>query len=125
MGSRTVTFVISAISDSTTAALHAALNGLTERQQAIASNMANLETPGYLAREVSFEDSLRAAIAGGDPTDMVVSTGRSLAATRTNGNNVNIDMEILANAETVLREKLAVQALNSKYSLLRTAISGR
>jgi flagellar basal-body rod protein FlgB len=117
--------VISAISDSTTAALQAALDGLAQRQDAIASNMANLETPGYLAREVQFEDSLRAAIAAGSPSDMVVSTGRSLAATRTNGNNVNIDMEILANAETGLRQRLAVQGLNAKYSLLRTAISGR
>ncbi len=117
--------MISAISDSTTAALHAALNGLTQRQEAIASNMANLETPGYLAREVNFEDSLRAAIADGDPSGMVISTGRSLAATRTNGNNVNIDMEILANAETVRRQKQALHGVNPKDARLRTAISGR
>ncbi len=113
------------ISDTTTTALHRALDGLDQRQQAIASNMANLETPGYLSREVEFEDSLRAAIAAGDPHDMVVSTERSLAATRLNGNNVNIDVEILASSENLLRQKLVVQGLSSKYQLLRTAISGR
>lgn len=117
--------MISAISDPTTAALRAALDGLEQRQQAIASNLANLETPGYLAQEVHFEESLRAAIVAGRPEEAAVTTGRSLAATRLNGNNVNIDVEVMANAENVLRQKLAVQALNGKYQLLRTAIAGR
>lgn len=50
---------VSGISDGTTQALHMAINGLDARQQAIAANVSNLETPGYRARLVSFEDSLR------------------------------------------------------------------
>ena len=49
----------------------------------------------------------------------------SLAATRTNGNNVNIDFELLAEKENALRQRLVVQALNGKYGLLRTAITGQ
>jgi flagellar basal-body rod protein FlgB len=113
------------ISDVVTTALGVAIDGLATRQQAISSNLANVETPGYLAREVSFEDSLRSAIAGGDPTSAGISVDQSLAATRLNGNNVNIDFEVLASAENVLRQKLVVQALNNKYSLLRTAITGQ
>jgi flagellar basal-body rod protein FlgB len=116
--------VIVPIGDTTTAALHRALDGLDRRQQAIASNIANLETPGYLAKEVSFEDSLRSAIADGRPTDAGISVSDSLAPTRLNGNNVNIDVELLANSENQLRQRLAVEALNSKYQLMRTAISG-
>lgn len=116
---------ISPISDGVTRSLHLALDGLQARGQAIASNIANLETPNYLARQVSFEDSLRAALDVGAPERMKISTNRSLAATRMNGNNVNIDFELLASAENVLREKLAVQALNGKYALLRTAITGQ
>ncbi len=115
---------INPISDTTTTSLHMALDGLAQREQAIASNVANLETPGYLAREVKFEDSLRAAIAGGRPTDMAVTVDRSLAPTRLNGNNVNIDIELMASAENVLRQRLAGQALSSKYQLMRTAITG-
>lgn len=123
---RTVEVVsISPISDTTTQALHQALNGLNQRQQAIASNVANLETPGYLAREVSFEDSLRAATSSGDPSRTSVEVTRSLAATRLNGNNVNIDFELLNGSETALRQQIVVQGLNAKYSMLRTAISGR
>jgi len=112
------------ISDSVTQALHIAINGLDARGRAQASNIANIETPNYHAREVKFEDSLRAAFEGGDVSKTSVSTGESLAATRTNGNNVNIDFEVLASSENVLRERLVIQALNSKYTLLRTAITG-
>jgi flagellar basal-body rod protein FlgB len=112
------------ISDSTTQALHAAIDGLDARQRAISANLANLDTPNYLARQVNFEDSLRAAMAQGDPGATSISVTKSLAPTRTNGNNVNIDFEVLAASENVLRQKLVIQALNSKYSLLRTAITG-
>lgn len=118
---------ISAISDAVTSALHSAISGLNARQQAITSNIANVETPGFQARVVNFEDSLRSALADGDlgriggvrPT-----TTESIAPTRLNGNNVNIDFEIMAERENMLRQKLVVQALNSKYSMLRTAIGG-
>lgn len=115
----------SPISDLTTSALHVALDGLDQRQRAIASNLANLETPGYLARTVSFEDSLRTAVERGRPSDAAVGVDRSLAPTRLNGNNVNIDMELMASSETQLRQRLAIQGLNAKYQLMRTAITGR
>lgn len=116
---------IGGISDSVTQALHVAINGLDARQRAISANVANLETPNYLARQVNFEDSLRAAMDKGDPTQTSVSVQQSLAATRMNGNNVNIDFELLAQSENVLRQKLVIQGLNNKYSLLRTAITGQ
>jgi flagellar basal-body rod protein FlgB len=116
---------ISPIADGVTNALHMAINGLDARQQAISGNVANLETPGYRARTVNFEDSLRAALDDGDPTAMSVDVDESLAATRMNGNNVNIDFELLAEQENNLRQQLVVQALNGKYALLRTAILGQ
>jgi flagellar basal-body rod protein FlgB len=116
---------ISPISDRVTAALHHAVNGLDARGRAITANVANLETPGYLATEVDFETSLRAALAGGDPRRAQLVSRQSLAATLIYGNNVNIDFELMAAQENGLRQRLTVQALNSKYALLRTAISGQ
>ena len=116
---------ITPISDTTSVVLHRALDGLSQRQQAIASNVANLETPGYLAREISFEDSLRAATAAGRPAEAAITASRSLAPTRLNGNNVNIDFELLAGAENALTQQLVIQGLNSKYQMLRTAIGRR
>lgn len=106
-------------------ALHRALDGLDIRQQAIATNISNLETPGYQAKIVSFEDSLRQAARSGDPFGASISVDRSMAPTRQNGNNVNIDFEILEGSETALRQQMITQGLSAKYNMLRTAISGR
>lgn len=117
--------MIASISDSTTTALHRALDGLTQRQEVIASNIANVETAGYIAKQVSFEDSLREAIDAGRPAGAQITVSDSSAPTRLNGNNVSIDGELLANSENQLRQSLAIEALNAKYQLMRTAISGR
>ena len=37
---------------------HLAMNGLMDRQHAIASNIANVNTPGYQRKEVAFESQL-------------------------------------------------------------------
>ncbi len=105
-------------------ALHSALRGLSTRQRVIATNVSNIETPGYLAGRVNFESSLRGALAAGDNPNVQATTGRSLEPTRMNGNNVNLDEETLSLMDTGLQYQLAVNAINSKFSLLRTAIKG-
>ena len=47
---------------------------------------------------------------------------RSLEPTNTNGNNVNLDMETVTATETGLRYQLALNALDGKYNVLRTAL---
>ena len=42
-----------------------ALDGYARREQAIAANLANIDTPGYKAASVDFESELAAAMAGG------------------------------------------------------------
>jgi flagellar basal-body rod protein FlgB len=111
-----------AMIDSTSSALYAALNGLAARQRVIANNVANIETPGYIAGKVSFEDSLRAAIASDDASATSVSTTRSADPVNENGNNVSLDREVVSLTETDLRYQLMVQALNQKFGLLRAAI---
>jgi flagellar basal-body rod protein FlgB len=114
----------SALSDLTTRALQQALRGLTTQRQAIADNVANSETPGYLANTVSFKDSLAQALADGTPESMNVSTARSQAPTNMNGNNVSVDQEFVNLSENQLDQQLAVEALNAKFRLLRTSITG-
>lgn len=113
------------MSDLTTNTLHAAMNGLAARQRTIADNVANLETPGFLAGRVSFEDSLREAVRTGAPGGTEIASSRSTAPTLPNGNNVNLDDETLAMTDTNLRYQLASEALSSKYRLLRSAMANR
>ncbi len=112
------------MNDVTMNAIQASLRGLAARQRATADNIANLETPRYLANRVSFETSLRAALRTGDPTRTEVGTQRSMAPTGMNGNNVNLDEETLSMIDTNLRYQLMVEAMNAKFRLLRTSIKG-
>ena len=111
------------IGDATSAALHAALSGLAERQRVTADNIANVNTPGFLAGRVDFESSLRGALSSGDTPSVNGGTVlRSLEPTNTNGNNVNLDSETIIATETGLRYQLALNALDGKYNVLRTAL---
>ena len=108
--------------DSTGSVIYAALNGLSARQRVIANNVANVETPGFIAGRVSFEDSLRAAIEGGDAGATSVSMRRSADPVNVNGNNVSLDNEVVSLTQTDLAYQLMIRALNNKFGLLRTAI---
>jgi flagellar basal-body rod protein FlgB len=113
------------IGDATLSALHTALSGLSLRQRTVANNIANIQTPNFLAGKVDFESSLRAAVESGvDPSSASPSVAKSLEPTRLDGNNVNLDEETLSMSETGLRYSLAVQAVNAKFSRLRVAIGG-
>lgn len=100
------------------------MHGVSARRQAIQDNLANVETPGYLANTVSFESSLRRALSSGQPEAMKVSTARSMNPTNESGNNVMVDQEIVALSENGLRGALLTEALNAKFRVLRTSITG-
>jgi flagellar basal-body rod protein FlgB len=102
-----------------------ALDALAKRQRAIADNISNVETPGFLAGRVSFEDSLAQALGNGDLGAASATTARSLEPTREDGNNVNLDHEFLSNVDTNLRYQTMLRAVDDKFGLLRTVIRGQ
>ncbi|WP_433210049.1 flagellar basal body rod protein FlgB [Dactylosporangium sp. CS-047395] len=112
------------LEDTTQVALHGALTGLSKRQRVIADNIANINTPGFLAGRVDFEDALRLAVQAGDPKDAELTTARSLEPTREDGNNVNLDHEVLSNIDTGLRYQTMLRATDDKFGLLRSVIRG-
>lgn len=105
----------------TSAAMKSALDALSLRQRVIADNIANVNTPGFRAGRVQFEDALARAARTGDGT-VTPTVQRSLEPTRTNGNNVNLDTETLSNVDTNLRYQVAVRAVDGTYSSIRTAL---
>ena len=102
--------------------LAAALRGLEAQRQASEHNIANIETPGFKARQVSFEQSLRAAMQSGDPNSASISTTRSTAPTRIDGSNVDLGGEVAGLELNSLRQQLVSQALNGHYRRLRASI---
>lgn len=110
------------MNDVTTTAIHVALRGLATRQRAIADNIANLETPGYLAKRVEFEASLEQALTAGHPATTSIHSAVSADPAGANGNNVSLDTETLQLIDTNLRYQLGIEAVNAKFRLLRTSI---
>jgi flagellar basal-body rod protein FlgB len=107
--------------DVTSVTLQAALRGLSARQRVIADNISNIQTPGFLAGRVQFEDALRSAVDFGSGS-AAPTTARSLEPTRLDGNNVNLDREVLSNIDTGLRYQLVVKAMDDRFSLLSASL---
>ena len=112
------------MNDLTMTALEDALRGLATRQRVIADNIANVQTPGFLARRVDFESSLRSAIDSGMASPATVDISQSTAPTRLDGNNVNLDDETVDLMQTGLRYQTMLEGMNAKFRLLGTAIRG-
>ena len=90
---------------------------LSARQKLVASNIANVDTPGYLTQDFDFESELRSAM-GGAPH---VETVQGLPV-RNDGNNVSIDRESRLLAENALRFQAASSLLHSQIQIMRAAI---
>jgi flagellar basal-body rod protein FlgB len=117
------------------AALRRQMSLAAARQAVAASNLANVNTPGYRAQEVDFDDALSARLeatgmhatherhlAGTQPTGADVREAEGLAARR-DGNTVQIDRELL-NMSTAAGEFARAQtALAAKFRLVRYAIN--
>lgn len=110
------------LDDIATVTLQTAVGGLSIRRQVTANNIANLQTPGFTAGAVTFEASLADAVATGDPAHARVATSSSTAAAGVDGNNVNLDDELVTATKTGLQQQLLTGALTSKFGLIHTVL---
>ena len=119
-----------------------ALNVRATRQELLASNIANADTPGYKARDLDFGKSLTAALAGQSGSVNLVRTsaahlpaaalksGSGAALYRTvvqpsiDGNTVDMDVERAQFADNALHYEANLQFLNSQLKSLLSAIQG-
>jgi flagellar basal-body rod protein FlgB len=117
------------IYDPTQQALAAAMTGAAQRQNAIADNIANVDTPGYQRRDVDFHGALQAAMATGGRTLNGMSFTRavdpSAAPVRADGNTVDIDRESAAEASNGLEYEALSQVLKARDDIIQTAIGVR
>lgn len=120
-----------------------ALDGLTLRRDVLAQNVANVDTPEYKAKEVNFEATLQQAMRGerrmpmatthvghqaasaSDPSDLYQAGLRKGGSTRADGNNVDIDQELLQMAETGVRYQALTSVVSKKLNLLKTISQAR
>jgi len=103
------------------------------RAQAISSNMANVDTPGYRTHDINFESELRRATAMAPMETADSSSTVHFAPVvrevpglleRPDGNNVNLDREGLLLAESQLQYQLGVQLIKGQFHQILSAING-
>ena len=99
------------------------------RQDVIAQNVANVNTPGYTTMGVSFEDSLKEALAPGsgqrlaDAAPNVAPGGGG--ALRADGNDVDVDLEMARLQKNAIYFQVYAQMLANDLAEFRSAIKGQ
>jgi flagellar basal-body rod protein FlgB len=114
--------------------LATALSARARRQSAIAANIANADTPGYRAVDVTFRGLLEKAGAGPylattHPAHLQAATAAaggetvqlSGGAPRRDGNDVNVDREMVKLAQNQLEYQFLARALGGKFRKLKEA----
>ena len=120
-----------------------ALNLQAHRQQLIASNIANADTPNYKAKDVDFRAALQGALqaatstvplattqsghiqGGGAPTLEGLTGYRAELQSAVDGNTVNMDIERAAFAENALRYEASVTFISGMFRSMNTALTGQ
>ncbi len=113
-------------------ALKKTLDAAVLRHQAIASNLANLETPNYKRIDISpdFEARLQKAVASGDVSNIFrvrpqIEVDRTAVADALNGNTVKMEDELLHLQRNTLTHTFALQVLGRSLNKIKSAITGR
>lgn len=125
-----------------------ALGLRAQRQQTLASNIANADTPNFKARDLDFRSAMDAAMGGtGVPAAPVVDMKRTSARhlegsgnggaleanmryrtetqSSADGNTVDIDVERAAFAENAVHYEALITFIGQRLRGLQTAIQGQ
>lgn len=119
----------------------------SERQRAIASNIANADTPGYVARDFKFADAMRAATEAqgsaprsgpsvSDPRHIPLPAASSGGSDSTLGyalqtqpsldnNTVDMDRERAAFVDNAVRYEATLRFINGQAKTMLSAIQGQ
>ncbi|MBL7152242.1 MAG: flagellar basal body rod protein FlgB [Phycisphaerae bacterium] len=99
------------------------------RQKAIANNIANLQTPGYRRIDVKFEQLLAKAMTSHGQADLDEIEPQIYQPKQTpvksDGNDVNLEVEVGEMVKNTLRHKLFAMLLKKKYMGIEAAINVR
>jgi flagellar basal-body rod protein FlgB len=119
------------------------VNFAQSRHNVLASNVANIDVPGYQTRDLSveqFQSNLRDALSarddaridslsagGGRPdVDAVQKMGKNLSGILYHDqSNVGLEQQVAAITKNHMEHNLALTILNSQFRMLTTAISER
>ncbi len=117
--------------DSVTSLLQNFLDVQSKRTQVVAENIANADTPGYVAKKVEFDDFLREAAnqsalpaskQNRELTNQMRVVDQEVTTMGMDGNTVDAGREMAELAQTGTNFNFGAKMLQSRLRLLRTAI---
>ena len=127
------------LQDTTIEAMENYMTRLSQRQQIVASNIANIDTPGYRTKDTSFHATMDELLSGpasglrGKRSDGPEEWSFAPAApeifevsglpSRPDQNNVNIDQEMLKLGETSFGYSMMALMLRSKFRTIASSIN--
>ncbi len=117
--------------------LDKAADAANTRNEVLANNIANVDTPNYKRKDVSFQNYLEQALIGAEALDTRVSdvnthlsdfggivyTDSSVLSYRLDGNNVDIDTENAYLAENQIRYNALVEQIGQEFNRYKTVLS--
>jgi flagellar basal-body rod protein FlgB len=117
--------------DTTQIALERAISGASQRNEALAANLANANTPGYQRVDVDFHSALASALSSRDASaqrnalDSMTFTPQadlSAGATRADGSTVDVEAESAKLSANALEQQAEVQIAKTRIGILQSAI---
>ena len=106
--------------DSVSRSLEKYMDVLSARQKLVASNIANVDTPGYKTQDIDFQaafnESLKSDSASIQPKEV---TGIRV---KNDGNSVNLDREARLLSENSIRFSIATNLMKGQLRTLKSAI---
>lgn len=126
------------ISSSTYALLKKDLDASSLRGKVLANNIANINTKGYKKKTVSFEETLNSKmedislkttdekhIPSNNGTGTISVKEDDSSSITNNGNNVDVDLEMVNMTSNNMLYESLISQLNSRMSITKYVINGR
>lgn len=113
------------------------LDFLWTKQKVISNNIANVDTPGYKSKYVTFEETFRNRIVAAAKSEEKASMPRAInnsgwvvhntndETARADGNNVQLDTEMMEMTRTALQYQHLISSVNGDVQRFTTAIRGQ
>ena len=102
-----------------------ALDLSARRHELLASNIANVDTPGYVPRDLDFRDALGRELSQSRvdvDTANLVATDRTGGPRRLDGNQVDLDLEVTKHASNRTFHELATEVISRRMAMMRYAV---
>lgn len=112
--------------ENTIAVLSKMMELSTRKHQVIANNIANANTPGYIRREMTFQNEMKMAINTRDWHSLKSLSGTVSVDTtntpRNDGNNISLTQEMNEMSQNGILYELTQKAFKSRVGIIKKAI---